>query len=129
MADYYIKKNATGGVDLHLQCSVTGNSTLTVQGLYIYGDAACTDPYSSPTIAAGDAFHPSQGTCSIYLQPTSAGGWTFRARKKSTSSLSNPLVVNGDASTPASFSVVATANGYSDLVLDPSIHFRRCSAL
>ena len=123
MADYYIKKVAD--VHLYLQCTVAGNTTLTVQGLDLYSDAACTNPYSSPpTIAASDSFHTSQGVCTIHLQPTSSGGWTFRAREKSNSTLYNPLDVDGDASTPASFSVVATASGYSDLVLDPTIRFR-----
>ena len=119
MADYYIKKVADDDVHLYLQCSVSGNSSLTVIGLSLFSDAACTTPVSpSPTIAASDAFHTSQGSCNIHLQPTSSGGWTFQARKKSASNLYNPLVVTGSASTPASFSVVATATGFSDLVLD-----------
>jgi hypothetical protein len=124
MADYYIKKIADDDVHLYLQCSVSSN-TLTVQGLYLYSDPQCEHPYSSPpTIAATDAFYTSQGTCTIHLQPTSSGGWTFKARKKSGSTLYNPLTVTGDSSTSASFAVVATASGQSDLVLDPTIRFR-----
>ena len=124
MADYYIKKVADDDVHLYLQCSVSG-STLTVQGLYLYSDAACTSPYSSPpTIAAGDEFHTSQGVCTIHVQPTSSGVWSFYARTKGNATLYNPLEVNGTASAPASFSVVATASGYSELVLDPVIRFR-----
>jgi hypothetical protein len=122
VANYYIKKVANDDVDLFLQCSVT-NNTLTVQGLSLYHDESCEDPYSSPpTIAAGDAFHTSQGVCSIHLEPTSSDGWTFRAFKKGSSDLENPLDVSGDASTPASFSVVATSSS-STLVLDPIIRF------
>jgi len=125
MTDYYIKKVADDDVHLYLQCSVTNNTTLTVQGLYLYSDAACTNPYSSPpTIAASDAFHTSQGVCTIHMQPTASGGWTFQARKKSGSTLYNPLALSGDAGNPASFAVVATASGYSDIVLDPTIKFR-----
>ena len=125
MADYYIKKVADDDVHLYLQCSVSGNSSLTVIGLSLFSDTACTTPVSpSPTIAASDAFHTSQGSCNIHLQPTSSGGWTFQARKKGASNLYNPLIVTGDGSTPASFSVVATATGFSDLVLDPTIKFR-----
>jgi hypothetical protein len=125
MADYYIKKVADDDVHLYLQCSVSSSTTLIVLGTSLYSDAACQQLCSpSPTIAAGDSFHTSQGTCTIHLQPTSSGIWTFQARKKSASNLYNPLVVTGDASTPASFSVVATASGYSDLVLDPTIKFR-----
>lgn len=124
MTDYYIKKDPNNEAHLYLDCSVnSSNDTLTVQGLYLYSDAPCQQPYSSPpTIAASDAFNTSQGSCTIHLQPTS-GVWTFRARKKSSSNLYNPLSVSGDANTPASFAVVATASGYSDLVLDPIIKF------
>lgn len=125
MADYYIKKVADDDVHLYLQCDVVGNSTLTVQGLYLYRDTSCQYLVSpAPTIAAGDEFHTSQGVCTIHVQPTSSSGWSFYARKKGNATLYNPLEVNGDASTPASFSIVATASGYSDLVLDPIIRFR-----
>lgn len=124
MAYYYIKKIADDDVHLYLQCSVSSN-TLTVQGLYLYTDPECEHPCSSPpTIEATDVFYTSQGICTIHLQPTSSGGWTFQARKKDTTTLDNPLVVTGGASTPASFSVVATASGQSDLVLDPYIRFQ-----
>jgi hypothetical protein len=123
---YYIKKVADDDVRLYLQCSVSGNSTLAVQGLSLYSDPQCQQPCSPPpAIAAGDVFSTSQGTCRIHLQPPSpSDGWTFQAKKKGSSNLYNPLVVDGDASTPASFSVVATASGYSDIVLDPAIRFR-----
>lgn len=124
MTDYYLKKNADNDVQLTLQCSVASNDTLTVVGLSLYSDSSCQYPVSpAPTIAAGDTFSTSQGICAISFQPGTSGGWTFRARKKGSSTLSNPLTVTGDASTPASFSVVATASGHSDLVLDPSIRF------
>lgn len=125
MANYYIKKVADDDVHLYLQCSVNSSNTLLVQGLSLYRDEECEDPYSSPpTIAAGDTFNTSQGVCRIHLQPTSSGNWTFKACKKGSSDLENPLDVSGSASTPASFSVVATASGQSNLVLDPSIRFR-----
>ena len=124
MSDYYIKKDPNNEAHLYLQCSVSSNNTLTVQGLYLYSDATCLQSCSSPTIAASDVFNTSQGSCTIHLQPTSSGGWTFQARKKSSSSLYNPLIVSGDANDPASFAVVATASGYSDLELDPTIKFR-----
>jgi hypothetical protein len=124
MADYYIKKVADNDVRLTLQCSVANNDALTVVGLSLYSDTSCQNLVSpSPTIAAGDTFSTSQGICVITLQPGSSGSWTFQARKKGYSTLSNPLTVTGSASAPASFSVVATASGYSDLVLDPTIKF------
>lgn len=126
MANYYIKKVADDDVHLYLQCSVNSSNTLLVQGLSLYRDEKCEDPYSvPPTIVAGDIFNTSQGVCRIHLQPTSSGNWTFKACKKGSSDLANPLDVSGDANTPASFSVVATASGQSNLVLDPSISFRR----
>jgi hypothetical protein len=123
MTDYYLKKDHYNDVYLDLQCSVSG-PTLTVQGLSLYSDAACQQPCSSPTtIVASDAFNTSQGTCTIRLQPTSSGGWTFWACKKGSSDLQNPLTLSGDATTSASFSVVATGSG-GPISFDPIIKFR-----
>ena len=124
MTDYYIKKDLNNEAHLYLQCSVnSSNNALTVQAVSVYSDATCLQS-CSPGVGASDAFNTSQGSCTIHLQPTS-GTWTFQARKKSSSNqdLSNPLYVTGTAASSVSFAVVATASGYSDLVLDPIIKF------